>query len=187
MNPIYRAILVAQAKGKSNCSSSTRAALPAAFILIILFGPEAQQARRQAKQIQCSTNLRKIGLAFQAYINADRNGDFPPDLPTLVVSQELSADVFLDPADPSRRTEVGPVNNWASKIVPGSDHCDYIYPYQSGWNQSINPKTIVLYEPLSSHNGDGINVVYADGEVNWLETGDASRVIASIQGGHNPP
>jgi prepilin-type processing-associated H-X9-DG protein len=48
------------------------------------------------------------------------------------------------------------------------------------------PGAVVAYEPLSNH-GNGMNVLYADGHVQWLDAGPGRRLMAELSAGHNPP
>src|SRR5438067_13447338 len=45
-------------------------------ILIAILLPALNRAREQAKQVQCLSNLRSLGLAFQMYIQNNK-GRFP--------------------------------------------------------------------------------------------------------------
>jgi prepilin-type N-terminal cleavage/methylation domain-containing protein/prepilin-type processing-associated H-X9-DG protein len=46
-------------------------------VLISILLPALNKARRQAKQVQCASNMRQIALATLTYINSNR-GNFPP-------------------------------------------------------------------------------------------------------------
>ena len=47
--------------------------------------------------------------------------------------------------------------------------------------------TVVLYEPMSNHGGDGMNVLFLDGHVEFLTKRSAAAMVAQLQRGQNPP
>jgi hypothetical protein len=46
---------------------------------------------------------------------------------------------------------------------------------------------VLLYEPLSHHHGDGINVLMENGEVIWVRPRTAERIVSELAKSHNPP
>jgi prepilin-type N-terminal cleavage/methylation domain-containing protein len=51
-------------------------------VLISILLPALQSARKQAMKIECSSNLRQVGLAFHMYAS-ENNGWYPTPVPTL--------------------------------------------------------------------------------------------------------
>ena len=49
-------------------------------ILIALLLPSLQAARKQAKSVQCKSNLKQMGDQLQIYANVNRGWLYPPDL-----------------------------------------------------------------------------------------------------------
>lgn len=164
----------------------------AVLVLIILYGPEAQEARRVANQIKCSSNMLRIAIAIGEYADADAAGEMPPDLATLAranLPDPLTADLLIDP-QPNGRSEragVGPATQWAGKIVPGSKYCDYLYVYTPGRFAQLDPQRVLLIEPLDAHETSGINVMYADRQVDFVPIDAARTLYGRLLGGHNPP
>ncbi len=90
-------------------------------ILMGLLLPAVQAARESARRLQCSNNLKQIGLAMQSFHTAQRS--FPPGLPTcmsgtLTGNPSLYQYVFGTGAS-NANTCAGP--NWAVQILPNMD------------------------------------------------------------------
>jgi prepilin-type processing-associated H-X9-DG protein len=63
------------------------------------------------------------------------------------------------------------------------------YTYLGGGRVSDTPDAhdlVLLLEPTTNHAG-GMNVLYADGHVQFVTPADAERVTAAATSGHNPP
>ena len=46
---------------------------------------------------------------------------------------------------------------------------------------------VVLYEPMSNHDDDGMNILWGDGHVSWEQKKVASKIIDQVKAGQNPP
>jgi prepilin-type processing-associated H-X9-DG protein len=44
-----------------------------------------------------------------------------------------------------------------------------------------------MYEYRNNHDGDGFNLLFADGHVEFYGRRDANRLADELQAGHNPP
>jgi prepilin-type processing-associated H-X9-DG protein len=80
----------------------------------------------------------------------NHKGAYPPDLAAMVRDQQLAPDVMIDPVDPQRK--LGFV------YVPP--------PQTSRWDQKEAVSLPILHEQI----GEGHNVGYADGHVEWFAT-----------------
>ena len=46
---------------------------------------------------------------------------------------------------------------------------------------------VVAYDRSGAHDDEGINVLYKNGEVKWLLTKRAEKVLGDLEAGRNPP
>lgn len=66
---------------------------------------------------------------------------------------------------------------------PGAS--DYIY-VGDGLTTSSPSDAVVLYEPLHDHGGDGMNVLFADGHVEWVNASDCQPILTQSVAGVRP-
>ncbi|HEX3357144.1 MAG TPA: H-X9-DG-CTERM domain-containing protein, partial [Tepidisphaeraceae bacterium] len=65
-------------------------------------------------------------------------------------------------------------------------HLSYVYVAPS-LNSGNLLNAVLLYEPLTNHNRDGCNVLFADGHVEFFSGSTAQQMISQLQSGMNPP
>ena len=123
-------------------------AVAGAAVGIGVMMPALAKSRQQARRITSASNLKGIGNALLVYAN-DYNGKFPPNLQTLVETEDLD----------SRALE--------SKRKPkGFNGPSYIYV--TGQDVSMYPGNIVVYEN-PAYCTDGLNVLFLDCHVQWMK------------------
>src|SRR5207248_899034 len=97
---------------------------PALMVSILL--PSLNRARETANRVKCASNLRQIAMACLLYCN-EHKGQMPPDLGTLILTEEITVDAFICP---SGNTVVPPevmagkpegIAKWVS------ENADYVY------------------------------------------------------------
>jgi prepilin-type processing-associated H-X9-DG protein len=143
-------------------------------LMVSILLPSLNRARETANRIKCGSNMRQIGQAMLLYSN-EHNGHFPADLGSLIMTEEISAQVFVCP---SSNTKVS-----SHLLTLGTDdqaawvnaHSDYVY-LGKGLTTSCAPDTILLYEKDSDH-GDGMNILYGDGHVDFVRLAEAHQMI----------
>ena len=135
-------------------------------------------------RVRCASNLKQIGMGIQLYAN-DHAGQFPPSFWELITSADLNPEVFICPSSPDERAS-GPTTQALLAEFRKPAHCSYIYVGSALTTQSP-ASAVAAYEKPENHDGDGGNVLYADGSVQWLDHPELNRIIKELAAGHNPP
>jgi len=52
---------------------------------------------------------------------------------------------------------------------------------------AVGADTVVLYEPMTNHDNDGINILWGDGHVSFHSRQEAQQIINDVEAGKNPP
>jgi prepilin-type processing-associated H-X9-DG protein len=135
---------------------------------------------------KCASNLRQIGLAIQIYANENK-GQLPPDLGSVLVTQDLTSEVFVCPSSSDERAH-GPTTQAILQDFAKPGRCSYVLasPLPSMWS-ALTPAHVLAYEPLTNHNGDGMNVLFGDGHAEFLVKSQANYMLAELKAGYNPP
>jgi prepilin-type processing-associated H-X9-DG protein len=114
--------------------------------------PTIAAAEDATDRITSASNLRQIGQAVLLYGNENK-GKFPPDLATLTKTQDLSADALKSPFGPAKDAKGDIVLlNFAANPTAAPD----------------SAAIVIAYDQAALEQGDGTNVLYADGHVDWL-------------------
>jgi prepilin-type processing-associated H-X9-DG protein len=162
----------------------TVALLAAAWMVAVLL-PSLDRRPVHAPRLRCASNLRQIGQGVQIYAY-EHKGAFPPDFATLLLlTEDLASEAFICPATDDTRAEGATTQAVATSLTMGAHHLSYVYT-GNGLSVKSSADAVVAYEPLSNH-GDGMNVLYADGHVQWLTARLGRRLMAELSAGHNPP
>jgi prepilin-type processing-associated H-X9-DG protein len=166
-------------------------------VLVAMLLPALQQAREQARQVACSSNLRQIGLGLRMYLD-DWNGLFPPW--GVYWSAESMYDWFFRLKYvtndvrfcPTRQSDIycenfdGMFNEIHRKssliarpelfIVAAERGISSAYAYAFCWNQWPN-RVRFAGDPLVDYAGSlsidhkgGSNFLFHDNHVNWFHS-----------------
>ena len=150
--------------------------------------PSLNRAREQANRVKCASNLRQIGQAVQLYANANR-GQFPDTVEKVMTHLDLPSEVFVCPSSSDTPAPGVDAKTRAGNLSKGG-YLSYVYVGKGlGWtpdNTKLS-KLVLAYEPLANHSNGGINVLFADGHVEFVPAGQAKQFIADLQAGKNPP
>lgn len=155
--------------GTDPISAYFTSAGPAAIGVLL---PSLNRAREQANRIKSASNLRQVGLGMQMYAT-ENQGKFPKDFEELLKTQDLSPEVLLNPRSDSKSPARGPDRDAHIKAVV--DVGDYVYK-GAGKNTTATADIAVAYENPEKLR-DGINVLYADGHVEFVPMDQARQMI----------
>jgi len=163
--------------------SAIGVAQPALMASILL--PSLNKARETANRVKCSANLRQIGVAFMLYSNENK-GAAPPDLGTLLLQEGLTANVFVCPSTgrgfETHDGDVKPedIAKWVN------ENSEYVYLKPPKKLTQLNAETILVYEKFENHDEQGINILYADGHVEFQQMPAAKKEIEAQTQGEQP-
>ncbi|MEA2708784.1 MAG: hypothetical protein QOF78_1385 [Phycisphaerales bacterium] len=143
--------------------------------------PSLGRARETANRVKCNSNMRQIGLALLLYGN-DNRGVYPPDFPPLLLTQDITSEVFVCPSSNDTKAPGATAQEQAPNL---HKHCSYVY--LPGGTTSSSAEAVLAYEPMSNHDGDGANFLFGDGHVAWESKQTAAAMIKSLEAGQNPP
>jgi prepilin-type processing-associated H-X9-DG protein len=116
-------------------------------------------------------------MAIQMYANSNR-GQYPPNLDAVIPGSGLTTDAFNCPSTMDTPAPAGtPLN--------AGGHLSYVYI--PGFTFRSPSNAVIVYEPLTNHRKDGINVGFVDGHVEFVGKNKAPALIAALQAGQNPP
>jgi prepilin-type processing-associated H-X9-DG protein len=162
-----------------NGTSSEVMAVGVGAMGVSILLPSLNRARETANRVKCASNERQIGQAILLYSN-DHKGEYPPDLGTLILTQDITLEVFICPsgdtslpADPKITPE--------QMVAWVNAHGDYVYAGKGLNNNTTPADRVVVYEKLDDHAGDGINMLYGDGHVEFQLMEDAKKLIEGLK------
>ena len=119
--------------------------------------PLFTRRRPASLRIYCGSDMRQIGQSLQQYAE-ENDGRLPR---TLELLREW--------------LNLGEADEWAA--CPSEIGLRYVY-YGRGQIWPVGDDVPLLAEPLANHGGEGMNVLFGDGNVRFVEAHDARAVLA---------
>jgi len=151
------------------------AAVVCAILAAQLILPTLARPRDGNPRAYCASNLKQIGLGAIMY--ADSNGGrFPDDLETLVDNEDLCASVLMCPSS-AGDVPIAPTTREVVSAMRRARLISYIY-LGKGLRLDASPDTVLAYEGVVAH-GDGMNVLFVDGHVDYLD-GNGARIVLKL-------
>lgn len=143
-------------------------------MLISVLLPSLCKARETPNRAKCASNLHQIGLAIALYAQ-DNGGQYPPSLAVLPGLEQITPAVMICPSSNDEASSAAGTAGIVAELsaaetnAPGHKHClSYIYTGKGLTTATAKETTVVAYEPLENHQGDGTNVLFGDGHAEWI-------------------
>jgi prepilin-type processing-associated H-X9-DG protein len=150
------------------------------FILIsalLLALPRRQSPQEVANRVKCASNMRQLGMAIYVYASATKSGRLPDDIGTVVADTAMVPSICLCPSvEREQKPDSGLTGAALAAWV--NANTDYVY---LGWGRRVSDdlETVILYELPRDHRGDGANVAFLDGHVEWIPAAKLTTLLAS--------
>ena len=135
-------------------------------------------------RMRCASNMRQIGQAIMLYANENR-GAYPDRLEDLLLTQQISSDVFACPFTNDTPSPGATPQAQAANLSAGG-HLSYVY-LGKGLTTQCNPEIVVLYECVGDYGFKGANFLFAEGHVEFINAPLAQKMINDLAAGQNPP
>ncbi len=163
------------------------AAVIAALLMLVVFavmvpGPRSHTPNNRVK---CAMNLRMIGQGCMLYAN-ENGGSFPDSFERLLLTEDLMPGDFVCPQS-NDTPAVGATTRAAIDNLSTGGHLSYTYLGKGFILSQVPATAVVAYEPAAHHFNQGMNVLFGDLHVEFVPTADATKMLAELNAGHNPP
>lgn len=112
-----------------------------------------RSSRPAVARIKCGSDIRQIGFSLAAYAET-HEGRLPDSLAALRETRYVE-----------------------SLTCPSNTGLDYVY-YGRGLSWPAGDGVPILAEPLVNHEGEGMNLLFGDGSVEFLKANEAETVLA---------
>jgi len=155
--------------------------LLAVFLLIAILLPSLNHPRPANDRVKCASNLRQIGQAILLYTH-DHAGQYPDSLGILLLNEDMIPPVFICPCSNDSASAQPTTREQAAEINAGK-HCSYIYLGRGMTTNLVAPHCVIGYEPLANHSGDGMNVLFGDGHVEFIDKIHAASILTQVAAG----
>ncbi|MFI5379283.1 MAG: hypothetical protein ACHRHE_08300 [Tepidisphaerales bacterium] len=134
--------------------------------------PALGSAKERGNRVKCAANLRQIGQGVQLYQNDNKK--YPATLGDLL-DEDMPAEAFICP-DSGKAIPADIARDKKKLAAWANANSDYVY--LGATMKAADPaERILAYEKLENHDGEGVNILYNDGHVEWLMHDDAKKAV----------
>jgi prepilin-type processing-associated H-X9-DG protein len=155
------------------------AVMAAVLVVIAVMLPHMNRTYVEDPRVRCESSLRMIGQAILLYTN-DSKGVYPNTFGDLLLTQDITSDVFVCLSS-NDTPATGPTTQAVIATMNTPGYCSYIY-LGKGLTVPVTANTVVVYEPMANH-GDGMNVLFGDGHVEFIYSADAAKILDQVKAG----
>ena len=168
----------------------TLAGLGMLVLLALCLLPSLGRARETANRVKCASCLRQIGQAAMIYAN-DHAGQLPPDFVALYrhLDGDITPEVFTCPSSAIEKATGATTEQIVASMV-ADDHLSYAWA--GGRMTTASPASVIIAFDLERHvpkdgaRGTGINVLFNDGSVSFVDEPTAKAIRAQFIAGVRP-
>jgi prepilin-type processing-associated H-X9-DG protein len=150
-----------------------------AFLVSILL-PALNSRQPPSNRLVSASNLKQIGLAMIMYAN-EHHGEFPDSMRTILANEDLTPDVFVNPGGSDNRA-AGPTTQAMLADFAKPGRCSYLY-FGRGLLDTGDPTTVVACEAPGSQRWTGMNVLFLDGHVEFVDQKAAQQIRVALASG----
>lgn len=129
---------------------------------IAILLPSLSRARELSKRLVCQSNMQMVASSTRI---ARHDGECMKETNLI---QCLIDKGHLTPKQTICISTELTTTNYV--VVPGAFNTDV----------TLDPRAVILYEPLENHNGEGGNVTFADGHTEFIKSPNYEALIKSI-------
>lgn len=139
--------------------------------------PRPMYVMERPNRVKCASNLRQIGQGLELYAK-ENGGKYPDDFGLLITKTDLTVDVFVCPSSGEQRASgTTPAEKAVNLLTHG--HCSYIY-LGRGLGTPVGEDRVVAMEPPENHDGNGMNMLFGDGHVEWYGKQEAEALLMKL-------
>lgn len=143
-------------------------------------------ASEPANRLACASHLRRIGQSLTFYaVKYDTH--YPPSLDLLILHADTPVDLFVCASTGDGRASGETLDDVMTSFRADPRHNSYAYAAAGLTADAVTRDHVLAYEHLPNHAHEGMNALFGDGNVRWLEAAEAEHVVAELGAGHNPP
>jgi prepilin-type processing-associated H-X9-DG protein len=114
----------------------------------------------------------------------DHNGKYPLKLDDLL-EVDINPEVLVCPESNDTYATGATTKAVLADLAKGG-HCSYVY-LGAGLSEPCDPAMILAHEKPGHHNDPGMNVLFGDGHVEWVDGKEAAYIRSELSKGFNPP
>jgi prepilin-type processing-associated H-X9-DG protein len=161
--------------GAENFGTQSQVLLGQNAMLMSILLPSLNRARETANRVKCANNLREIGLASLLFTNENR-GKHAGSLGELLRTQDITIDVFVCPSSGGEVPANIRTGDMDAKVAWVNEHSSYIWA-GAGKTNAMTAEEVLCYERMHNHDGDGINILFGDGHVEFFLRAGAEKIL----------